>query len=39
MEELNTNFGYYEDDYKWWNSVSRNIETLLGYDVLAMGKY
>jgi hypothetical protein len=33
------NFGYYEDDYKWWNSVSRNIETLLGYDVLAMGKY
>jgi hypothetical protein len=33
------NFGAYQDDYEWWNSVLRNIETLLGYDVLAMGKY
>jgi hypothetical protein len=33
------NFGAYQDDYEWWNSVSRNIQILLGYDELAMGKY
>jgi hypothetical protein len=32
-------FGKNSDDYAWWNSVSRNIRTLLGDDVLAMGEY
>jgi hypothetical protein len=33
------NFGAYEDDYQWWNSVSQKIKDLLGHDVLAMGEY
>jgi hypothetical protein len=33
------NFPNNLDDKEWWNSVSRNIQTLLGYDELAMGEY
>jgi hypothetical protein len=33
------NFGQYEDDYKWWNSVSQKMDMLLGNDELAMGIY
>jgi hypothetical protein len=32
-------FGEYPDDYKWWNSVSQNMNLLLGDDVLALTEY
>jgi hypothetical protein len=33
------NFGYNQDDYQWWNSVSNNMTALLGSDSLSLGRY